>query len=163
MNAYLPILVMLLLASVFALASFVASGLLAPSRPTAAKLAPYECGIVPEHEPASRFPVKFYLVAMVFIVFDIELVFLYPWAVVFRQLEIFGLVEMGLFLLAVLVAFAYVLSSGALDWGPARRMTDRVVRPVLRASTWPGDAGGTGAPPGDRGAAVPPADPEKAA
>ena len=139
MVAYLPILVMLLLATVFAAASFVASGLLAPSRPTAAKLAPYECGIVPEHESASRFPVKFYLVAMVFIVFDIELVFLYPWAVIFRRLAVFGLVEMGLFLVAVIVAFAYVLSSGALDWGPVRRSADQIPQPVLRASSWPGD------------------------
>jgi NADH-quinone oxidoreductase subunit A len=149
MIAYLPILMMLLLASVFAAASFAASSFLAPRRPTSAKLAPYECGIVPEHEPASRFPVKFYLVAMIFIVFDIELVFLYPWAVVFRRLEIFGLVEMGLFLLAVLIAFAYVLASGALDWGPARQASEYAGRPVLRAATWPGAAGKAEEPPVD--------------
>ncbi|HKN91547.1 MAG TPA: NADH-quinone oxidoreductase subunit A [Acidimicrobiia bacterium] len=137
MTDYLPILVMLILASAFAAGSFVASTLLAPKRPTAAKLAPYECGIVPEYEPAERFPVKFYLVAMVFIVFDIELVFLYPWAVIFRRLELFGLVEMGLFLATVVVAFAYVLSVGALDWGPARRMSEFAGRPILRASAWP--------------------------
>jgi len=128
---------MLVLATVFAAASFAASSLLAPRRPTAAKLAPYECGIVPEHETAERFPVKFYLVAMVFIIFDIELVFLYPWAVIFRQLEIFGLVEMGLFLVAIVVAYAYVLSAGALDWGPARRVGERVTNPVLRSPAWP--------------------------
>jgi NADH-quinone oxidoreductase subunit A len=129
---------MLVLATVFAAASFAASSLLAPRRPTAAKLAPYECGIVPEHEPAERFPVKFYLVAMVFIIFDIELVFLYPWAVIFRQdLKVFGLVEMGLFVGAVIVAYAYVLSSGALDWGPARKVGERITAPVLRASAWP--------------------------
>ena len=127
---------MFVLATVFAAASFAASSLLAPRRPTAAKLAPYECGIIPEHEPAERFPVKFYLVAMVFIIFDIELVFLYPWAVIFRRLEIFGLVEMGLFLLAVVVAYGYVLSAGALDWGPARRVGERMITPVLRASAW---------------------------
>ena len=70
----------------FAGLSFLASGLLAPrKRPTAAKLAPYECGIVPDREPPQRFPVRFYLVAMIFIIFDIEIVFLYPWAVVFRR------------------------------------------------------------------------------
>lgn len=138
MTDYLPILVMLVLATVFAAASFTASTLLAPRRPTAAKLAPYECGIVPEHEPAERFPVKFYLVAMVFIIFDIELVFLYPWAVIFRRLEIFGLVEMGLFLLAIVIAYAYVLSAGALDWGPARKVSDRALAPVLRAGGRPG-------------------------
>src|SRR5918999_3738025 len=138
MTDYLPILVMLVLATLFAALSFAASILLAPKRPTSAKLAPYECGIVPEHEPAQRFPVKFYVVAMVFIVFDIELVFLYPWAVIFRRLEIFGLVEMGVFLATVIVAFAYVLSVGALDWGPARRLSQFAGRPVLRASSWPG-------------------------
>src|SRR5262245_66125999 len=110
---------MIVLVLLFVLLSFLGSKLLGPRRPTSAKLAPYECGIVPEYEPAERFPVKFYLVAMVFIVFDIELVFLYPWAVIFRRLELFGLVEMGLFLVTVVVAFAYVLSLGALDWGPA--------------------------------------------
>ena len=138
MTDYLPILVMLVLATVFAAASFAASSLLAPRRPTSAKVAPYESGIVPEYAPAERFPVKFYLVAMVFIVFDIELVFLYPWAVVFRRLEIFGLIEMGLFLLAVVVAYAYVLSAGALDWGPARQVGQRVIQPVLRTDRWPG-------------------------
>jgi len=129
---------MLILASVFAAGSFIASTLLAPKRPTAAKLAPYECGIVPEYEPAERFPVKFYLVAMIFIIFDIELVFLYPWAIIFRRLELFGLVEMGIFLATVIVAFAYVLSVGALDWGPARKVSQFAGRPVLRASSWPG-------------------------
>ena len=129
---------MLILATVFAAGSFIASTLLAPKRPTAAKLAPYECGIVPENEPAERFPVRFYLVAMVFIIFDIELVFLYPWAVVFRRLEIFGLIEMGIFLITVIVAFAYVLSVGALDWGPARRASRFVGSPVRRAGSWAG-------------------------
>lgn len=145
MSDYLPILVMLVLGAAFAVGSIVASTLLAPSRPTAAKLAPYECGIVPEINPAERFPVKFYLVAMIFIVFDIEIVFLYPFAVVFRQMELFGLIEMGLFLLAVLIAYAYVLSSGALDWGPAQRLPDRVLQPVLRTSDVPSGLGSTGA------------------
>jgi NADH-quinone oxidoreductase subunit A len=81
--------------------------------------------------------VKFYLVAMVFIVFDIELVFLYPWAVIFRRLALFGLVEMGVFMLTVVVAFAYVLSVGALDWGPVRKVSEFAGRPVLRAAGWP--------------------------
>ena len=72
---------------------------------------------MPETEPADRFPVRFYLVAMIFIVLDIEIVFLYPFAVVLGDLGAFGLVEMGLFVLAVIVAFGYVLSSGALEWG----------------------------------------------
>lgn len=120
MSEYLPILTMLVLALVFAAGSFLASALLAPRKPTAAKSAPYECGIVPDKEPAERFPVRFYLVAMIFIIFDIEIVFLYPWAVVFRQLELFGLIEMVVFAVAVFVSFVYLISNGALDWGPAR-------------------------------------------
>ena len=111
---------MFVLATLFAGLSFVASGLLAPKRPTSAKSAPYECGIVPTREPAERFPVRFYLVAMIFIVFDIEIVFLYPWAVVFDELALFGLVEMLVFAVVVLLSFAYLISNGALDWGPVR-------------------------------------------
>ena len=129
---------MLILATLFSAGSFIASALLAPKRPTSAKRAPYECGIVPEHNSAERFPVKFYLVAMIFIVFDIELVFLYPWAVIFRRLQIFGLIEMGVFIVTVFVAFAYVLSVGALDWGPARMARKFADSPVLRAGRWQG-------------------------
>src|SRR3954447_1581354 len=119
---YLPILAMFVLAGIFAGVSFMASRLLAPQRPTPAKEAPYECGIVPEREPAERFPVRFYLVAMIFIIFDIEIIFLYPWAVIFRQLGMFGLVEMLIFAAAVFVSFVYLISNGALDWGPVKRL-----------------------------------------
>jgi NADH-quinone oxidoreductase subunit A len=111
-----------------------ASKLLAPSRPTAAKSAPYECGIVPDREPAERFPVRFYLVAMIFIIFDIEIIFLYPWAVIFRQLGMFGLVEMLLFAAAVFVSFVYLISNGALDWGPVKRLHRLEVAVVGRTS-----------------------------
>ena len=99
-----------------------ASQLLAPQRPNAAKQAPYECGIVPGREPPQRFPVRFYLVAMIFIIFDIEIVFLYPFAVIFRQLGTFGLVEVLIFAAVVFVAFLYLVSNGALSWGPVRRL-----------------------------------------
>jgi NADH-quinone oxidoreductase subunit A len=118
----------------FASLSFVASILLGPKRPNAAKQAPYESGIVPEHEPAQRFPVKFYLVAMSFIVLDVEIVFLYPFATVFRGLSLYGLVAMAVFLLVLLVPFAYLLSVGALEWGPARRTVERVAGPLLRTN-----------------------------
>ncbi|MGH9164702.1 MAG: NADH-quinone oxidoreductase subunit A [Acidimicrobiales bacterium] len=121
MAQYLPIFTLLVLATLFAAGSFVASAFLNPRRPTSAKSAPYECGIVPGVEPAERFPVRFYLVAMIFIIFDIEIIFLYPWAVIFRRLELFGLVEMLVFAAAVFISFLYLLSNGALDWGPARR------------------------------------------
>src|SRR5689334_8164102 len=120
MSDYLPILVMAGLVVAFVLLSFIASQLLAPQRPNSAKQAPYECGIVPEQEPAERFPVKFFLVAMSFIVLDVEIVFLYPFALVFGELGLYGLLAMGAFVLVLLVPFAYLLSVGALDWGPAR-------------------------------------------
>jgi NADH-quinone oxidoreductase subunit A len=132
MEAYLPIVVMAILATLFAFLSFTASLLLGPHKPNAAKDAPYECGIVPEYEPVERFPVRFYLVAMIFIVFDIEIVFLYPFAVALGDLRVFGLVEMGVFVVALVVAFGYVLSSGALEWGPTRAIA-RSPMPVLRA------------------------------
>jgi NADH-quinone oxidoreductase subunit A len=122
MAQYLPLLAMLILAALFAGLSFVASRLLAPRRPTLAKEAPYECGIVPERDPKERFPVHFYLVAMIFIVFDIEIIFIYPWAVIFRPLGTFGLWEMLLFALAVFVSFVYLIGNGALDWGPIKRL-----------------------------------------
>ncbi len=121
LDDYLPIVLLLAVGLLFASLSFVASSLLAPrKRPTAAKTAPYECGIVPEVEPPARFPVRFYLVAMIFIIFDIEIVFLYPWAVIFRQLGSFGLVEVVVFAAVVFVSFLFLVSNGALTWGPAK-------------------------------------------
>jgi NADH-quinone oxidoreductase subunit A len=132
MSDYLPILVMAALVVAFVLFSFVASQLLAPRRPNAAKQAPYECGIVPEEEPAERFPVKFYLVAMAFIVLDVEIVFLYPFVMVFRGMGLFGLIAMGVFVLALLIPFAYLLSVGALEWAPVHDVIQRLPGPLLR-------------------------------
>src|SRR5213592_5226489 len=101
MTAYLPILTMICLVVAFIAASFLASQLLGPRRPNAAKQAPYESGIVPEQEPSERFPVKFYLVAMTFIVLDVEIIFLYPFTTVYRSLALFGLVAMGVFVLVL--------------------------------------------------------------
>ncbi len=133
MSDYLPILVMAGLVVAFVLLSFIASQLLAPQRPNSAKQAPYECGIVPEEEPAERFPVKFYLIAMSFIVLDVEIVFLYPFSVVYRGLGLFGLVAIGVFILVLLVPFAYLLSVGALDWAPVRDVVHRMPGPLLRS------------------------------
>ena len=125
MAQYLPIVLLAVLGFVFAAGSFLASSLLAPrQQPTAAKVAPYECGIIPDREPPSRFPVRFYLIAMIFIIFDIEIVFLYPWAVVLRQVRVFGFVEVLVFAVVVFVAFLYLISNGALNWGPAKRLRD---------------------------------------
>ena len=119
MKVYIPILVLVLLAFGFAVFSvgmgtFVAG----PKRWNKAKLDAYECGIEPTPQPlgGGKVPVKYYLTAMLFIVFDIEIVFLYPWAVTFGQLGVFGLVEMVTFVITVLVAYAYVWRRGGLDW-----------------------------------------------
>jgi NADH-quinone oxidoreductase subunit A len=117
---YLPVVAMAILAILFGALSRVASGLLAPRASTAAKRAPYESGIVPGRETLERFPVRFYLIAMIFIVFDIEIIFLYPWAVIYRDLGALGLVEVLVFAAAVFISFLYLLANGALDWGPVK-------------------------------------------
>ena len=132
---YLPILLLLGLVAAFSLGSAAASRLLGPKRPTAAKEGPYESGIAPRFRPAARFPVRFYLVAMIFIIFDIEVVFLYPWAVMYHQLSTFGLAEMAAFAAVVFVAFAYLVSNGALDWGPRQKRGGRAPVQLARSTT----------------------------
>src|SRR3977135_2529582 len=105
---------MIVLVVLFVFASFVASTFLGPKRPTSAKQAPYECGIVPEYESAERFPVKFYLVAMAFIVLDVEIIFLYPFTTIFRGLAAYGLIVMGVFLTVLLGPFPFSFSAGRL-------------------------------------------------
>ncbi|MEY3615022.1 MAG: NADH-quinone oxidoreductase subunit [Actinomycetota bacterium] len=121
MGQYLPIIVLTALAMVFGVLSLVASKLLAPKRPNTAKDAPYECGIVPSRESPERFPVSFYLVAMLFIMFDIEIIFAYPYAIAHETLGVFGFWEMLAFSGVFFVAFVYVVARGALEWGPAKK------------------------------------------
>ena len=118
MNAYAPILGLILLAAVFAVGSVAFSVVAGPKRFNRARLDSYECGIEPTPQPVGggRFPVKYYITAMLFIVFDIEIIFLYPWAVNFDAMKFFGLVEMVLFIATVFIAFAYVWRRGGLDW-----------------------------------------------
>ena len=114
---YLPIVILATLALAFAVLSLSASALLRPNKPTPAKLAPYECGIVPERLPkGERFSVKFYVVAMLFIIFDVEAVFFYPWAVTLRALGWYGYVAMAIFILLLFETYYYVLRKGALEW-----------------------------------------------
>jgi NADH-quinone oxidoreductase subunit A len=142
---YLPILILGVLALAFTVFSLVSSAMLAPrKKPSAAKLAPYECGIVPNQEPPQRFPVRFYLVSMIFIIFDIEIVFLYPWAVVFHQIATFGLIEVIVF---AAVVFLYLISNGALTWGPPKSLqsgmpsrTSESTITRISASKSPGEA-----------------------
>jgi NADH-quinone oxidoreductase subunit A len=135
MEQYLPIVLLLAVAFAFAAGSFLASKLLGPLRPTGAKDIPYESGIVPRYAPTSRFPVRFYLVAMIFIIFDIEVVFLYPWAVMYVHLSRFGLAEMAAFVVVVFVSFAYLVSNGALDWGPRQRRAVQAPSDLTRTVT----------------------------
>jgi NADH-quinone oxidoreductase subunit A len=118
MHTYLPVLALAIIAAGFAVFSVLVSSLTGPKRYNRAKLDSYECGIEPTPQPVGggRFPVKYYITAMLFIVFDIEIVFLYPWAVYFDSMKTFGLVEMVLFIATVFVAYAYVWRRGGLEW-----------------------------------------------
>jgi len=118
LSAYVPILFLLALAMAFALGSVGISQIVGPKRANRAKLESYECGIEPSPEPVGggRFPIRFFLVAMLFIIFDIEIIFLYPWAVTFDALGLFGFVEMILFIGTVFIAYAYVWRRGGLNW-----------------------------------------------
>ncbi|KQU35949.1 NADH-quinone oxidoreductase subunit A [Rhodococcus sp. BP-349] len=118
MNAYVPVLVLGAIAVAFALFSVLVASEVGPKRYNRAKLDAYECGVepTPQHIGGGRFPVKFYLTAMLFIIFDIEIVFLYPWAVHFEALGVFGLAAMALFIVNVSVAYAYEWRRGGLSW-----------------------------------------------
>lgn len=118
---YLPIGLMLLLAGGFVTVSLVVSRFFRPDHPTPEKLDPYECGIVPEVEPVQRFPVKFYLVAMLFVIFDVEIIFLFAWASIFDRLGWFGVAAILIFTFFVAETLAYVWKRGALDWNVHQR------------------------------------------
>lgn len=118
---YIPLLVLLIVAVVLASALVGMSWILGPKKPSAAKLAPYECGVTPVGSARERFPVKFYLIAMLFIIFDIETVFLYPWAVTFTRwnshaLQLFSLGEMVVFIVILFIGYIYVWQKGAFEW-----------------------------------------------
>ena len=117
MNGWLPILIMIALGAGFALVSVLLSSVLGPKKPTPEKLAPYECGMPPVGDARERHPVKFYLVAMIFLLFDIEVAFLYPWAMALRDLGWAGFGQVVLFMVLLLAGYVYVWRKGALDWG----------------------------------------------
>ena len=133
-TGYVPIVILGMVVGAFVVLSLAVSALLRPKRPTPAKVAPYESGITPVRLPKNeRFPVKFYVIAMLFIIFDIEAIFLYPWAVAFRHLGLFGLVEMVVFIGLVFVAYLYVWQKGGLEWERTQRVAD-AERPGLPAT-----------------------------
>jgi NADH-quinone oxidoreductase subunit A len=113
---YLPILILVIVATAFACLALIVPTLLGPRRPTETKLLPYESGKIPFGDARRRFPVKYYLTAMLFIVLDIAVIFLYPWATIFRDLEVFGLIAMAIFVIILLVGYIYIWKKGALEW-----------------------------------------------
>jgi len=118
---YFPILLQAALAVAIAGGVLAASAFLGHRVQNKAKSSPYECGMVPVGDARGRFSVKFYLVAMVFILFDVEIVFLFPWAVVFRELKMYGFVSMLVYMLLILAGFFFLWKKGALDWAPTDR------------------------------------------
>ena len=113
---YLPILIFMMVAAAFGIVSLLAGYVVRPTRPYRAKLMPYESGAPTFSDARAKFPMRYYIIAMLFVIFDIETVFLYPWAVVFNQLGLFGLVEMLLFITILLVGYFYAWKKGALEW-----------------------------------------------
>lgn len=113
---YLPLLILIIVATVFAAIAIVMPTVLGPRRANKQKLEPYESGMIPFHDARRRFPVKYYLVAMLFILFDIEVIFLFPWAVVLRDLRVFALVPISFFLVLLVFGLLYEWKKGALDW-----------------------------------------------
>jgi NADH-quinone oxidoreductase subunit A len=137
LGSYIPILVMMIVATLLALGMVIASAVLGPKHPTKYKSASYECGMTPVGSARERFPIKFYLIAMLFIIFDIETIFLYPWAVVFRGVyadrasKIFLLGEMGVFVGILFIGYFYILGKGALDWDEGRAPEEKLDKKVF--------------------------------
>ena len=116
MADYVPILLLLILALGLPAAAFAASFLLHPRRYDPVKMGPYECGIVPTSDARERYSIRYYVIAVLFVVFDVETIFLFPWAVQYKVLRLFGFVEMGVFLLILVVGYLYAWRKGALEW-----------------------------------------------
>ncbi len=116
LGEYLPILLFLAVSTVVGIALLVLGKLLGPKRPDAAKLSPYECGFEAFEDARVQFDVRYYLVAILFIAFDLEIAFVFPWAVIFRSLGLLGLIEMGIFLGLLVLGFVYIWKKGALEW-----------------------------------------------
>jgi NADH-quinone oxidoreductase subunit A len=114
---YLPLLILIVIAAGFGGIAILVPTLLGPSAPNKQKLEPYESGIIPFGDTHRRFPVKYYMVAMLFILFDIEVIFLYPWAVTLRDLRAFAFIPMSFFFLVLVIGLLYEWKKGALDWG----------------------------------------------
>lgn len=115
-DAYVPILIFVLVAIAFGIVTLLMARLVAPQRFSKVKLAPYECGIEPKTDARDRYSIRYYLVAMLFVIFDVETVFMYPWAVILDELALFGLIEILVFLVILVVGYFYAWREGALEW-----------------------------------------------
>jgi NADH-quinone oxidoreductase subunit A len=113
---YFPILVLFLLATAVVLIMLGLPQLVARKSKSRRKLTPYECGIIPETDAREKFPVKFYMIALLFIIFDLEMVFLYPWAIILKKLKMFAFLEMAVFIGILLIGYLYIIKKGALKW-----------------------------------------------
>jgi NADH-quinone oxidoreductase subunit A len=113
---YIPIVVLLILAILMPAALLFISKLIRPNKPEEAKLSPYECGVDPERDARERFSVRYYIIAMLFLVFDVETIFLFPWAVIYDRLALFGLIEIVIFIGLLVVGYYYAWRKGALEW-----------------------------------------------
>ena len=116
MVEYLPILIYVAIAISFPVVTFVASRLLRPSKPEPGKYLAYECGVDATSEARDRYSIQYYVISVLFVIFDVETIFLFPWAVKYRELALFGLLEMGVFILILVVGYAYAWKKGALEW-----------------------------------------------
>lgn len=116
LTAYIPILLFVVIAIGFAIFTILFSRLVHPSKPTVVKLEPYECGIEPVSDARDRYSIRYYLIAMLFVIFEVETVFMFPWAVMLDELALFGLIEMFLFLFILVVGYVYAWRKGALEW-----------------------------------------------
>ena len=115
-DAYIPVMLFVLVAIGFAIFTLVLAGLVNPSRYNKVKLEPYECGIEPDTDARGRYSVRYYLIAMLFVIFDVETVFMFPWAVIMDELALFGLIEMMVFLFILVLGYVYAWRKGALEW-----------------------------------------------
>ena len=116
MRQYLPVLMFLVVSLVFAASTIGASALIVPRRKNPTKTAPYECGVDPDSDARNRYAIRYYVVAILFVIFDVETVFLFPWAIIYKQLALFGLLEMLVFLGILIVGYIWIIKKGALDW-----------------------------------------------
>jgi NADH-quinone oxidoreductase subunit A len=113
---YIPIFLFMALAFAFPVVTLLVAGLIRPRRSGGAKLLPYECGVDPDSDARQRYAIRYYVVAILFVIFDVETIFLFPWAIIYRQLALFGLVEMLIFLGILIVGYIWIIKKGALDW-----------------------------------------------